>query len=211
MASAKGLQGLNDGLWPARHCPLTRTGRGCQCHRPRSSTSRRTMSSIELRKMNLLGEAVTPLIVEAEAEGHRFMRRLEDEWNSGANRFQEAGEFLMSADRDGSLIAIGGLNRDPYSSIADVGRLRHVYVSAAWRRLGVGAMLVEYMIGRAAAVFSTLRLRTTSDEAAAFYERLGFQRIDEEAATHLFKLQRPASDGVADDSALKYGRSVVLP
>lgn len=150
----------------------------------------RTMNldAIELRRIDLLGDEITPLVIEAESEGHRFMRRLRDEWDSGENRFQRSGEFLLSAVVDRRLMAVGGLNSDPYSSAADVGRLRHVYVSSDARRLGVGTILVSRIMECAAQTFSTLRLRTTTADAAAFYERLGFVAINEEAATHVITL-----------------------
>jgi N-acetylglutamate synthase-like GNAT family acetyltransferase len=146
------------------------------------------IASTELRRVELLGEEIAPLVMEAERGGHRFMRRLQDEWNSGENRFEAFGEFLLSAHIDGRLVAVGGVNIDPYSSVQGVGRLRHVYVSSDARRLGVGTMLVKRVMNGAAQTFSTLRLRTTTTEAAAFYERLGFLAINEENATHVIRL-----------------------
>jgi hypothetical protein len=49
-------------------------------------------------------------------------------------------------------------------------------------------MLVKRVMNGAAQTFSTLRLRTTTTEAAAFYERLGFLAINEENATHVIRL-----------------------
>lgn len=144
--------------------------------------------STELRRVTLLGEEIAPLVIEAEREGHRFVRRLQHEWNSGENRFEALGEFLLSAYIDGRLVAIGGLNIDPYSSAASVGRLRHVYVSSVARRLGVGTLLIKRVMNEAARTFATLRLRTTTTEAAAFYERLGFLATNEEHATHIIEL-----------------------
>ncbi|UIJ44850.1 GNAT family N-acetyltransferase [Sphingomonas cannabina] len=145
--------------------------------------------SIELRQIKLLSDEIMPLVFEAESEGHRFVRRLRDEWNSGVNRFQGTGEFLLSAHLGGCLVAVGGLNHDLYSSTEGVGRLRHVYVSSGARRQGVGTMLVKRIMESAAQTFSTLRLRTTTTDAAAFYERLGFQSTKEETATHIIKLR----------------------
>ncbi|WP_165912074.1 GNAT family N-acetyltransferase [Novosphingobium sp. PhB165] len=138
--------------------------------------------------MKALGDEMAPLVIEAESEGHRSMRRLRDEWSSGANRFQGAGEFLLAAYAGGKLIAVGGLNIDPYSSALGIGRIRHVYVCSQARRRGVGTMLVKHIIVGAGRRFSTLRLRTTTAEAAAFYERLGFHGCNEEAATHILEL-----------------------
>ncbi len=147
------------------------------------------MKHVEMRQVTLLDEEVMPLVMEAESQGHRFMRRLLDDWESGANRFQKAGEFLLSAHIEGRLVAVGGLNNDPYALIGHVGRLRHVYVLDTARRLGIGTLLVKRIMEDAAESFSTLRLRTKTTEAAEFYERLGFQKTSEQTATHVIGLK----------------------
>lgn len=146
------------------------------------------MGPIELRQIELLDDTITPLVIEAESEGHRFMRRLQDEWHSGGNRFQGQGELLLGAYVNEQLMAIGGLNKDPYAFAENVGRLRHVYVARAVRGSGIGAILVRRIMDDAARSFSVLRLRTTTAEAATFYERLGFERTSEAAATHIIRL-----------------------
>ncbi|QKS01643.1 GNAT family N-acetyltransferase [Sphingomonas sp. CL5.1] len=146
-------------------------------------------NSTQLRQITSLHDGILPLSAEAEGEGHRFMRRLQDEWNSGTNRFAGHGECLLGAYVDGHIVAIGGLNKDPYIPAATVGRLRHVYVSSSARRQRIGTILVKHIADKASRTFTTLRLRTTTTEAAAFYERLGFRRTDEEAATHVLDLR----------------------
>ena len=143
---------------------------------------------IEIRPVNSMGEEIVPLIVEADGEGHRFMHRLSDEWHSGQNRFHGKGEFLLGVYVEGRLVAVGGLNKDPYADIEGIGRLRHVYVTSSARRLGIGTLLVEQITREAASAFSILRLRTTTAEAAMFYERLGFRTTSDEAATHVIDL-----------------------
>ena len=121
---------------------------------------------------------------EADAQGHHFLRRLIDEWATGANRFVGRGEALFGARIEERLVGVGGLNRDPYLRDLAVGRVRHLYVLAAFRRRGVGRQLVESIVAAARGVFRELRLRTDSEQAARFYERLGFRCVDSETATH---------------------------
>lgn len=123
------------------------------------------------------------LALEARLSGHTFLDRLIADWHYGANCFDKPGEYFLGAYGGDALVACGGLNRDPYDADPTVGRLRHLYVHEACRRSGIGALLVRELIDRAA-TFRRLRLRTASSEAAAFYERLGFERIDETHATH---------------------------
>ena len=49
---------------------------------------------------------------------------------------------------------------DPYLPGGRVGRVRHLYVAAAFRRRGIGAGLVEAVIRTAHGTFDRLRLRT---------------------------------------------------
>jgi GNAT superfamily N-acetyltransferase len=139
---------------------------------------------VQIIRLTVLTEDIKPLVVEAEQGGHRFMRRLYDEWNSGQNRFDGPGELFLGAFAGGRLVGVGGLNRDPYADDDQIGRLRHVYVLAAARRLRVGTLLVNKIISEAEKHFVVVRLRTITPEAATFYERLGFEKTSEEAATH---------------------------
>jgi GNAT superfamily N-acetyltransferase len=150
---------------------------------------------IVLHPLRAIGAEITPLVLEAEGQGHRFMRRLSEDWASGVNRFAGPGELLLGGWAGERLVAVGGLNKDPYVSADTVGRLRHVYVLGDVRRLGIGTLIVERIIAEASARFSLLRLRTMAAEGAAFYDRLGFQRAGDPFATHVIDLRsgRPAA------------------
>lgn len=82
------------------------------------------------------------LLAESEEAGSRIVRRLIEEWASGVNRFDGPGEALLGASVGGRLVGVCGLNLDPYAVEAGVGRVRHLYVLSAFRRLGVGRHLV---------------------------------------------------------------------
>jgi len=143
---------------------------------------------IQIEPVTTPGHDLDPLVVEADAEGHLFMRRMRDDWGTCENRFDRLGELLLAARLDGRLVGIGGLNRDPYAQDPAIGRLRRLYVVGAARQLGVGALLVRHILAHAASHFSVVRLRTLSPAAAAFYARLGFQPTDEPDATHNLNL-----------------------
>jgi GNAT superfamily N-acetyltransferase len=124
-----------------------------------------------------------------EQAGSRIIRRLVDEWASGVNRFDGAGEALLGAWVDGRLVGVCGLNVDPYAAKAAVGRVRHLYVLAEFRRLGVGRSLVAAVVDAARGHFHTLRLRTTNPAAARLYEALGFRACAGIAhCTHVIEL-----------------------
>ncbi len=136
-----------------------------------------------------LPPGIQELRVEASADGFRFVDKLIAEWDTGQNRFAEPGEVLLGAFQASRLVAIGGLNRDPYADRRGIGRLRHLYVERAARRTGIGSALVWQLLGRAKGVFHSVRLRTATQEAADFYVRLGFRPVQEEAATHIWSWQ----------------------
>lgn len=130
------------------------------------------------------------LVAESERVGYRFVRRLADEWASGANRFDRPGEALFAARMDGRLIGACGLNVDPYMPGLGVGRVRHLYVLADYRRLGVGRRLVEQVLDAARGRFEWLRLSTQNPAAARLYEQLGFERrIGAADHSHLMEIR----------------------
>lgn len=80
---------------------------------------------------------IESLLVESRAEGYNFVDRLADDYADDSNRFDKPGEALFGVYADGRLIAVGGLNRDPYLPDANAGRVRHVYVLAAYKTFRV--------------------------------------------------------------------------
>jgi GNAT superfamily N-acetyltransferase len=141
-------------------------------------------------------EALGPLLAESERAGWRFVRRLADEYRSGANRFERPGERLFVAVNGRALVGVCGLNVDPYAAELSVGRVRRLYVAEAFRRFGVGARLVRAVVSAAGGRFARLRLRTENPEAGRLYERLGFRPVaDQPNCTHLLELAPPDSPG----------------
>jgi len=117
------------------------------------------------------------------------VRRLADEWASGANRFDRPGEALFVARSAGDVVGVCGLNVDPYATAPDVGRVRHLYVLRAHRHRGIGQQLVTAIVQAARGRFQRLRLRTQNPEAARLYERLGFRAaVDATDCTHVMEL-----------------------
>lgn len=149
------------------------------------------MTVVIERLGDLPPELFASLLAESEQAGSRILRRLADEWTSGVNRFDRPGECLFAAWAGRGLVALVGLNVDPYAAQARVGRVRHLYVRSASRRLGIGRQLVERIIEAARGPFDRLHLRTRNPEAARLYERLGFRRCTDVAdCTHVMEMSR---------------------
>src|SRR5262249_35887858 len=101
------------------------------------------------RLTHLTPEHLAIPIAESEAQGLSFVRRLADEWISGTNRFDRPGEALFSAREGAAIVAVAGLNVDPYVADPRIGRVRHLYVLASHRRRGLAARLVTEIIAAA--------------------------------------------------------------
>ena len=127
-------------------------------------------------------DRLEPLVAQAAATGFQALARLQDEWQSGVNRFDQPGEALFIAADNGCVIGICGLNQDPYLHDPTVGRVRHLYVAVEHRRKGIGSQLVRAVMGAAKGRFTRLRLRTDSPGADGFYLSLGFMRFTAEPA-----------------------------
>jgi GNAT superfamily N-acetyltransferase len=131
-------------------------------------------------------EALTKMSL---AEGYAFVQQLVDEYQSGTNRFDGQGGVLLGGYVEHELIAVGGVQRDPYLNDPAVGRVRHVYVQPTYRRLGVGRLLMGALIEHARNHFEILTLRTPTTHGDAFYTTLGFSREPRFAeATHWMSL-----------------------
>ncbi|MDN3448996.1 GNAT family N-acetyltransferase [Planococcus sp. APC 3906] len=131
---------------------------------------------LELKEVtDLKSVDVSKLVEESEAEGYRFLRRLVDQYEDGTNTFNKEGEILYGAwDQHGHLVAIGGINRDPYSDKHGVGRLRRFYISPGARRQGIGTKLLKKIVDHARGHFKEIVVRTDSANADAFYRANGF-------------------------------------
>ena len=139
---------------------------------------------IDIIPIVLLETDMTALASDARREGFPFIDRLTAEWASGPNRFDRPGEMLLAACRSSELVGIGGLNRDPVSTLRRCGRIRHVYVRPDCRNIGVGKRIMQAPLQRAATNFDRVRLRTDTTAAAAFHLAIGFASSRDPVATH---------------------------
>ncbi|QDT28407.1 Acetyltransferase (GNAT) family protein [Gimesia panareensis] len=134
-------------------------------------------------------DQLNQLALEARSLGQHMVERLQQEWWNGSNRFDQDGEFVLIAVQNECIVGVCGLNRDPYCSGNDTGRVRRLYVSAAVRRQGIGRLLVKAIQQRCPGVFTQLQLRTHSPEADAFYRALGFRPVDgDPTCTHAWRV-----------------------
>ncbi|MBY6054753.1 GNAT family N-acetyltransferase [Cytobacillus firmus] len=117
------------------------------------------------------------LVKESKEEGFRFLERLVNDYEDGTNKFNKPGESLYGLfNKEGVLIAIGGLNIDPFSNEEKVGRLRRFYVSKDYRRNGLGKHLLNQIIYDAKNYYKVLVLHTDTEQGDSFYISFGFSK-----------------------------------
>jgi GNAT superfamily N-acetyltransferase len=145
--------------------------------------------AIEIKPLLELPPGIEVLRAEASSGGFRFIEKLVNEWASNANRFDRPGEILASAFQNGQLVAVGGLNIDPYADNITVARLRHLYVLKNVRRRGVASNVARYLLDAARTSFDSVRLFTDTAEAAALYHALGFAPAKSTSATHIIRFR----------------------
>lgn len=142
-----------------------------------------------LKLNQLQWNQLAELVDTSSKEGHTFLKRMKAQYISGDNRFEGYGEGVYAYLHDDKLIAICGLNKDPYLEDHNVGRIRHLYVLPSYRKQGFGRRLVEHIIDQSRQHFKLLTLRTFEDDANKFYNTLGFTTDTMVyAATHLYQL-----------------------
>ena len=140
---------------------------------------------------NLLDFDIESLIKESKEEGFRMIERLINDYKDGSNTFNKLGECLFGVfNEEDVLVAIGGLNKDPFSDRRYVGRLRRFYVSKGYRRKGIGSLLVTKIVEEANKYYEVLVLHTETEAAHQFYCTMGFSRGSlYENSSHYMKLK----------------------
>jgi len=131
---------------------------------------------------------IEPLVKASEKEGFNFLNRLKKDWISGVNRFENKNEILLQIEKDERIVAIGGVNNNPYHEQGKVGRIRHLYVLPEYRNKGIGKKLVLHLLQLSIDKYEIITLRTDTEEASKFYESIGFKRVNTKVSTHQYFL-----------------------
>jgi len=123
------------------------------------------------------------LRAQAETEGYPFVSRLALRWRDGGYD-GDGRATLLGAYDGGALLAVGALTADEYDPHPDHRRIRHFYVLPAARRRGAGRALADALTSEAFRVAPRLHLRATHALSLAFWDAMGFTRVDRPNRTH---------------------------
>jgi len=139
--------------------------------------------------VDTLPEGFAALRAAADAENIRNVARLEENWRSGAERFEKPGELLLAAFDGETLVAIGGLTVEPDTTVHAL-RLRRLYVHPDRRKHGIGRALATALTDHGFGSVDLLTLNAGVPGAGQFWDTLGFRRVTSDSRTH--ELKRPA-------------------
>lgn len=135
-----------------------------------------------VRVIETLPDGFDALRAEAEAEGHRHLTRLAQEWAEDPEGFTA----LLAAFLDAELVAIGGLTPEPTACAGEAWRMRRLYVAPSARRRGVGRALANALLTEALNLTRLVTVHAGTPEAAAFWEALGYEPVTGRAWSHQF-------------------------
>ncbi|MDR7015425.1 GNAT family N-acetyltransferase [Acinetobacter sp. 3657] len=137
------------------------------------------LDKLRIEKVLDLPVQLDALIESSKIEGFRFLERLKYDFQNGENCFNQLGEALFTVYEQNRLIAICGLNQNPYDDydVNKVGRIRRFYIHPLYRRKGVGHHLLSYIERYARAYFNELQLFTDTENAANFYQMMGYEKV----------------------------------
>ena len=121
---------------------------------------------------------------DADADGHRHMSRLAVELASTPAMFHA----IFAAYVEGSLAGIGGITDEPGPSSIPAWRMRRLYVHRRFRWRGAARAITFALIQEAASKVRMVTVNAGNDDAARFWERMGFYRVSGEGWTHEQKI-----------------------
>ena len=124
-----------------------------------------------------VSKEIRNLAAIAEADGHRNINTLISEFEIGVNCFDKSGEALFGAYNDSTIVAIGGINIDPFEDREVVARVRRVFVAPSARRRGIASVLMDEIEGAARGLFPKIQLYTSSAAASQFYVTRGYSPV----------------------------------
>ncbi|MFC3069010.1 GNAT family N-acetyltransferase [Phenylobacterium soli] len=130
-----------------------------------------------------LPEGFEALRQEAEAEGHKHLTRLAREWATEPQAFH----VLLGVFHEGGLVAIGGVTDEPEDAGEPAWRMRRLYVARRARGMGVARAIANGLGQEALDSVRLVTVHAGSNEAARFWEAMGFSPVAGRPWSHEFR------------------------
>jgi predicted acetyltransferase len=84
---------------------------------------------------------------------------------------------IFAGHLSGRLAGIGAITDEPVLASRSVWRMRRLYVHRKFRRRAVGRTLAIALLQEAVGRVSTVTVHAGNDDAAQFWEAIGFRRV----------------------------------
>jgi GNAT superfamily N-acetyltransferase len=91
---------------------------------------------------------------------------------------------MLSAYVDSELAGIGAITDEPAPSLQPAWRMRRLYVHRSFRRHRVAGTIVAALLKAAAQKVNLVTVHAGTDEAARFWEAVGFGRVAHQSWSH---------------------------
>ncbi len=138
---------------------------------------------------NLIEQDLSLLSSCADGEGYNHINRLIDDYKSGKNQFNHAGEKLIGYKVNEQLVAVCGLNIEPENN--KFCRIRRLYVLPKYRKQRIGSELIKFLINHAVNKFTAVTVNIGRLHIDGFYENLGFKKVNpNKSYSHLYEAGR---------------------
>jgi GNAT superfamily N-acetyltransferase len=113
------------------------------------------------------------LEADAKADGHRHMSRLATEFAESPAMFHAI--FACYLDR--RLAGIGAITDEPALTSQPMWRMRRLYVHRKFRRQSVARTIAIALLKEAAGRVPVVTVHAGDDDAAQFWDAIGFRRV----------------------------------
>jgi GNAT superfamily N-acetyltransferase len=120
------------------------------------------------------------LEADAIADGHTHLSRLSSEFVKSPTMFHQIFAALVGS----TLAGIGAITDEPASTRQPTWRMRRLYVHRNFRRRGVANAIADALLRVAAREVGRVTVHAGSDEAARFWELMGFDRVEGQSWSH---------------------------
>ena len=132
------------------------------------------------RMTDTLPIGFTELDADAKADGHGHLTRLAAEFAQSPAIFHA----IFACHLDGELAGIGAITDEPALTSQPTWRMRRLYVHRRFRRRNVARAIANALLQEAAENVSTVTVHAGNDDAARFWEALGFSPVAGRAWSH---------------------------
>lgn len=132
------------------------------------------------RTTDSLPAGFSELEADAKADGHRHMTRFATEFTHNRAMLHA----IFTCHLEGRLVGIGAITDEPARTLLPIWRMRRLYVHRNFRRRKIAHAIANALLQEAARKVSTVTVHAGNDDAAQFWEAIGFSRVEGQPWSH---------------------------